>query len=86
MERIVRTYEKKLDYLLRLRKKDSESYFVPRTINNKERLDKGYWFLENTYYLNFPLGRVKDWKEKTHNIGLWFEKTRTSYIDLSAAQ
>lgn len=84
MEKIVRTHEKILDYLLRLRKRDSELYFVPRKINNKERLDKGYWFLGNEYYLNLSFWNGEDWKEKIHNIGFVVLKNKTSYIEFSA--
>lgn len=84
MEKIVRTHEKILDHLLRLRKTDSELYFVPRKINNKERLDRGYWFLGNEHYLNLSFWNGEDWKEKIHNIGFVVLHNRTSYIELSA--
>lgn len=84
MGKIVRIHEKILDHLLRLRKTDTELYFVPRKINNKERLDKGYWFLGNEYYLNLSFWNGEDWKEKIHNIGFVVLKNRTSYIELSA--
>lgn len=84
MEKIVRIHEKILDHLLRLRKKDSGLYFVPRKINNKERLDKGYWFLGNEYYLNLSFWNGEDWKEKIHNIGFVVLKDKTSFIELSA--
>lgn len=84
MEKIIRTHEKILDHLLRLRKTDTGLYFVPRKINNKERLDKGYWFLGNEYYLNLSFWNGEDWKEKIHNIGFVVLKNKTSYIELSA--
>ncbi|MFZ5942163.1 MAG: hypothetical protein ACOYXB_16470 [Bacteroidota bacterium] len=84
MEKIVRTHEKILDHLLRLRKTNSGLYFVPRKINNKGRLDKGYWFLGNEYYLNLSFWNGEDWKEKIHNIGFVVLKDKTSYIELSA--
>jgi len=84
MEKIVRTHEKILDHLLRLRKTDASFYFVPRKINNKERLDKGYWFLGNENYLNLSFWNGEDWKEKIHNIGFVVLKNKTSYIELSA--
>lgn len=84
MEKIVRTHEKILDHLLRIRKTNSGLYFVPRKINNKERLDRGYWFLGNEYYLNLSFWNGEDWKEKIHNIGFVVLKDKTSYIELSA--
>jgi hypothetical protein len=84
MEKIVRIHEKILDHLIHLHKKDNELYFVPRKINNKERLDKGYWFLGNEHYLNLSFWNGEDWKEKIHNIGFVVLKDKTSYIELSA--
>jgi len=84
MDKIIRIHEKILDHLLRLRKVDSGIYFVPRKINNKERLDKGYWFLGNEYYLHLSFWNGEDWKEKIHNIGFVVLKDRSSYIELSA--
>ncbi len=84
MEKIVRIHEKILDHLIRLRKNDSELYFVPRKINNKGRLERGYWFLGNEYYLNLSFWNGEDWKEKIHNIGFVVINDKTSYIELSA--
>lgn len=84
MEKIVRTHEKILDHLLRKRKNDNGLYFVPRKINNKERLNKGYWFLGNEHYLNLSFWNGEDWKEKIHNIGFVVLKNKTSYIELSS--
>ena len=84
MGKIVRIHEKILDHLLRLRKTDSEIYFVPRRINNDERLDKGYWFLGNDHYLHLSFWDGRDWKEKIHNIGFVVRDDKTSYIELSA--
>jgi hypothetical protein len=84
MEKIIRLHEKILDHLLRLRKDEPDLFFVPRKINNKERLDKGYWFLGNERYLHLSFWNGKDWKEKIHNIGFVVLKDRTSYIELSA--
>lgn len=84
MENIVRIHEKILDHLLRLHKNNNEFYFVPRKINNDERLDKGYWFLGNDYYLHLSFWNGVDWKEKIHNIGFVILFDKTSYIELSA--
>lgn len=84
MDKIIRIHEKILDYLIRLRKTDSELYFVPRKINNKERLEKGYWFLGNEFYLNLSFWNGEDWKEKIHNIGFVVFNDKNSYIELSA--
>ncbi len=84
MEKIIRTHEKILDHLLRLRRDDSKLYFVPRKINNQQRLEKGYWFLGNENYLHLSFWNGTDWKEKIHNIGFVVLNNSKSYIELSA--
>lgn len=84
MEKIVRVHEKILDHLISLRKKDSALYFVPRKINNKYRLDKGYWFLGNEEYMNISFWNGEDQRRKTHNIGFIVLKNKSTYIELSA--
>jgi hypothetical protein len=84
MENITRIHEKILDHLLQLRKVDNGLYFVPRKINKKKRLDKGYWFLGDENYLHLSFWDGGDWKEKIHNIGFVILRDKTSYIEFSA--
>jgi hypothetical protein len=84
MDKIIRTHEKILDHLLRLRKTDKGLYFVPRKINNQQRLEKGYWFIGNEHYLHLSFWNGTDWKEKIHNIGFVILADGKSYIELSA--
>jgi len=84
MDKIVRTHEKILDYLLKLRKNDPQLYFVTRRKNNKKRLDAGYWFLGNKNYLLLSFWDGQDWKEKVHNIAFGVESNNTSWIELVA--
>jgi hypothetical protein len=84
MEKIIRIHEKILDHLLRLRKDEPNLFFVPRKINNQNRLEKGYWFIGNEYYLHLSFWNGTDWKEKIHNIGFVVLHNGQSYIELSA--
>ncbi len=84
MEKIIRTHEKILDHLIHLRKTDTELFFVPRKINNQQRLDKGYWFIGNEYYLHLSFWNGMDWKEKIHNVGFVVLNNGNSYIEFSA--
>ena len=84
MEKITRIHEKILDHLIRLQKTDTELFFVPRKINNQQRLDKGYWFIGNEYYLHLSFWNGMDWKEKIHNIGFVVLNNGNSYIEISA--
>jgi hypothetical protein len=84
MKKIVRIHEKILDHLIGLRKIDPNLFFVPRKINNKNRLQTGYWFLGDDNYLHLSFWNGTDWKEKINNIGLVIFEDKTSYIELSA--
>ena len=84
MDKIIKIHEEILDHLIKLRQSDSQLYFVPRKINNKGRLDKGYWFIGNEYYLHISFWNGTDWKEKIHNIGFVITLDGQSYIELSA--
>jgi hypothetical protein len=84
MDKVVRIHEKVLDYLIKKRAVDSKLFFVPRKINNQGRLDKGYWFLGNEFYVHISFWEGTDWKEKIHNIGFVILDDKTSYVELSA--
>jgi len=84
MENMVRYHEKILDFLIKWKDKNPDFYFVTRKINNKGRLDKGYWFLGNSHYAYISFWDGTDTKEKVHNIGFVVLKDKTSYIELSA--
>lgn len=52
---------------------DSNFQFTVRQRNNKERLDKGYWFVGNEdRYLTTSFWSGRDWKNKTPYINLVF--------------
>lgn len=84
MSTIATIHEKVLDYFIKLRKSNPTFYFVPRKINNKGRLDEGYWFIGNEYYVHISFWNGMDWKEKIHNIGFVIHGDRTCKIELSA--
>jgi len=84
MIKIVRIHEKILDHLLQLRNSNPSLFFVPRKINNQQRLEKGFWFLGNQHYLHLSFWNGTDWKEKIHNIGFVVLKNGNTYIELSA--
>src|SRR5436305_2373479 len=84
MRKIATIHEKVLDHFLKLREKNPSFYFVPRKINNKRRLDEGYWFIGNEYYVHISFWNGMDWKEKIHNIGFVIHSDKSSKIELSA--
>lgn len=84
MENIVRYHEKVLDFLIKERLVNPNLFFVPRQRNVSQRLDKGYWFIGNDYYLNVSFWKGRNWKQKIHNIGFVILHNKKSYIDLSS--
>jgi len=83
MNYILRSSEKLLDEFIAIRESDPTFVFAPRKINNSNRLDQGYWFLGNQWYLNVSLWNGIDWKEKVHIIGLSINDKKEAYIELS---
>lgn len=81
---IISKHDKILDFLIKLRKKDDSLYFVPRKIDNKERLSNGFWFIGNERYLQVSFWNGTDWKEKIHNIAFVVLADGSSYIEFSA--
>ena len=48
--------------------KEQPFYFTLRRSNQENRLDKGYWFYGNDYYMAVSFWSGMDWKNKTPNI------------------
>lgn len=53
-------------------KQNQDFQFTVRQKNNKERLDKGYWFVGDDNYLITSFWSGRDWKNKTPYINLIF--------------
>ncbi|OOQ57872.1 hypothetical protein [Mucilaginibacter pedocola] len=81
---ILTIHEKLLDHLVKLRKNDPRLYFMPRKINNRNRLQQGYWFLGNDDYVYVDLWNGTDWKEKVNCIGFVVLPDGRHYLELSA--
>ena len=56
------------DYLINIQRGDSSFYFVPRRINNLNRLEQGYFFIGNEEYMQISFWDGSDKYEKVHNI------------------
>ena len=84
MNYILRASEKILDQFIAIRESDSTFIFVPRKINNNNRLDQGYWFLGNESYLNLSFWNGIDWKERVHIVGFSINWKKEAYLEMSA--
>lgn len=56
------------DLLMKNRQDDKTLRFTLRKSNRAEKLDKGYWFYGNEWYLAVSFWTGMDWKNKTPNI------------------
>ena len=72
-----------LDLLLECQLKDDNFYFVPRKINNKNRLEQGMYFRGNENYLVLSFWDSADTKEFIYNINWSCDTDGVSSIELS---
>src|SRR5438874_271894 len=56
------------EYKERENKRGIPFFFTLRRSNQKNRLEKGYWFHGNDYYMAVSFWSGMDWKNKTPNI------------------
>lgn len=82
---ITKIHKEVLNFLLKYKRDiDKNLFFVPRKINNKGRLSKGYFFTGGENYLGVSFWEGCDSKEKIHNIAVIITETGDSYIELSS--
>lgn len=72
-----------LDFLLEYQMKDDSFFFVPRKINNKNRLEQGMYFRGNEDYLVLSFWDSADTKEFIYNINWSCDTNGVSSIELS---
>ncbi len=72
-----------LDFLLECQLKDKNFFFVPRKINNKNRLEQGMYFRGNEHYLALSFWDSADTKEFIYNINWSCNANGVSSIELS---
>lgn len=72
------------DYLINIQKFDSSFYFVPRRINNLNRLEQGYFFIGNEEYMQISFWDGGDRYEKVHNVSWGVEANGKCFIEISS--
>ena len=82
----IESNQKILEFLLKKREYNKNLYFMPRMVNNKDRLSKGYYFLGNDEYVHISFWKGKDSKEKIHNIGFVVLVDGASYIEITCRE
>ncbi len=80
---ILEAHQLCLDLLLECQLNDDEFFFVPRKINNKNRLEQGMYFRGNDDYLALSFWDRADSKEFIYNINWSCNSKGISSIELS---
>lgn len=80
---ILEVHKTCLDFLLECQLKDDSFFFVPRKINNKNRLNQGMYFRGNENYLVLSFWDSADTKEFIYNINWSCDTNGVSSIELS---
>lgn len=83
MEQDIRNiHERVYEFLLNRRKSD-EFNFTFRKSNRANRLDQGYWFYGNEYYLGLSFWTGMDWKNRTPNVFFTIHQTGRTFLEIS---
>lgn len=80
---IIDVHKSCLEFLLEYQSKHDDFYFVPRKINNKNRLEQGMYFRGNDDYLALTFWNKSDSKEQIYYINWSFEPNGVSSIELT---
>lgn len=72
------------DFLINYQKKHKDFYFVPRKVNNNNRLNDGYYFIGNDSYLMISFWNGGDRKEKIHNINFGITDRGDCFVEMSS--
>jgi len=81
---IISIHQSCFDYLLDYQKDHKNCYFVPRKINNNNRLDDGYYFIGNDNYLMISFWNGGDKKEKIHNLNFGINESGKCFFEISS--
>jgi energy-coupling factor transporter ATP-binding protein EcfA2 len=82
-ENIAEIHQQVFDLLMAHHKKDPDFLFTLRKINRKGRLDKGYWFLGDDYYLTVSFWRGRDWMTKMPMISFTIKLSGAAYLEIN---
>lgn len=80
---ILQVHKNCLDFLLEWQSEHDDFYFVPRKINNKNRLEQGMYFRGNDDYMVLTFWDNADSKEFIYNINWSCDSDGVSSIELS---
>jgi len=66
------------------RENNEEFFFVLRQLNRNARLEKGYWFLGNDYYVSVPFWAGRDNATKSPRVSFIIIADGTTYLEINS--
>lgn len=84
MDEILSIHNRIFDYLMKIHESEDNFYFMPRRVNNKHRLEKGYWFIGDDKYLQVTFWDNDDPARHIHNIAFTINYDKGCYLEFSS--
>lgn len=84
MDEILTIHNRIFDYLMKIHESEENFYFMPRRVNNKHRLEKGYWFIGDDKYLQVTFWDNDDPARHIHNIAFTINYDKGCYLEFSS--
>ncbi|MBP1744854.1 MAG: hypothetical protein H6Q58_1832 [Firmicutes bacterium] len=81
---ILRIHQTCFDFMIDYQKEHKDFYFVPRKVNNSNRLNDGYYFIGNDNYLMISFWNGGDGKEKIHNLNFGITESGDCFLEISS--
>ena len=69
---------------MKIHDNDPTFLFMPRRINNRNRLEKGYWFIGDDNYLQVTFWDNDDPARHIHNIAFTINLSKGCYLEFSS--
>jgi AAA15 family ATPase/GTPase len=85
MNDIIEIHEEVLTYLLGVREYQPDLRFSLRRTNREGRLEDGYWFYGNEYYVAISFWSGNDWKNRTPNIIFVILENGQTYLEVNVS-
>ena len=81
---ILSIHQNCFDFLINYQKEHNDFYFIPRKMNNSNRLDDGYYFIGNNAYLMISFWVGGDGIEKIHNFNFGITENEDCFFEISS--
>lgn len=82
MKLISEIHQKVFDFLMEYREKERNFFFSLRQLNRGSRLEKGYWFLGNDYYVAVSFWTGKDDRTRSPRVSFIINLDGTTFLEI----